>query len=122
MVKTQTDGKTIKVKKDTEEKAAENQRAAEKLMDALVNTPDNRMGEMTYLPRTQGFLLSLQHCMNPVYVFDPDIDIVELWELTYMKYLRSVGGEHLDRIARLAEMEMAGDTGDDEDAFKGPEQ
>ena len=108
---------TITIKKKEAEQAAEGEQAAKMLMRAIVNTPRDRMGEMTYLPRVMAFLLSVQHVLSPKIVFDEKIDIAEEWEYTYMSYLRSVGGDHLDRLQRMAEMEIAGGPSDEEEAL-----
>ena len=107
--------KTVKVKPQPKEEPEKPElTAAQRIMQAITETPKDRMSEMTYLTKQMAFFISLQIIQNPVFSVDAEdengdiIDLLSLWEEAYYKLCRSVGGEWADMTSELARIQMAG--------------
>lgn len=95
--------------------------AGQRIMQAITDTPDDRMPEMTYLTKQMAFYISLQVIQNPAFAINAldaeghVIDLPSLWEKIFYKLSRSVGGVWAGNAHELAKIQMAGIDDDDMD-------
>jgi hypothetical protein len=106
---------------------------AQMIANGMINTPDDRLPEMTILTKRMAFLISVQYILNPRFtvdgrVRDADgnlkldadgdyilIDLPSVWENIYMKLCRSIGGKWADNYQELMRIQVAGIDDDDFD-------
>jgi len=81
-----------------------------KLVNMVYNTPDDRLEELTEIPRRAVLLLSImetkEQAMNPARI-KAHIPLSKVWRISYYKHMRSVGRKHLVLANSLAQGQMS---------------
>lgn len=77
------------------------------LVELLFNTPNDRMMELTEIPRGQAMDLSMTMTMSEVANPDRREPLVRIWAGNYFKIMRSVGRRHLMEGIALAQEQEA---------------
>lgn len=80
--------------------------AALKLVTTIADTPENKMSELTNIPKSMAFRLPMMETFEKI--ADPyrTVPLRKIWRMSFYKHQRSVGAQHLIRLTMLAENEM----------------
>lgn len=94
------------------------EKARLKLINMLYDTPEERMPELTVIPRRQVLALSMMSTFGKALDPERKTPLDELWLKEYYKLMRSVGGQHLIRATALAESQMGAEEEEEGEAFE----
>lgn len=109
---------TNKDKKEGKDIVEDKEQARLKLINMLYDTPDERMSELTVIPRRQVLALSMMSALGKALDPERKTPLDELWLKEYYKLMRSVGGQHLIRATALAESQMGAEEEEEGETYE----
>jgi hypothetical protein len=87
-------------------KLSDNDKAIIKLVNHMVNTPDEKMHETSALPRRMISALAISKTFAETKIDDENDNFVLRWMLNYERFSRSIGGFHMKNLIMLAENQL----------------
>ncbi len=83
-----------------------NDKAIVKLVNHIVNTPEDRMHETSVLPRRMIAAMAISKTFAEIKDYENE-NFVLRWMLNYERFSRSIGGFNIKNIVMLAENQLA---------------